>query len=362
MRKFCAYILCLALLLARNGFASAEERPGVSAQSAIVMNSGGEVVYEQAADEERLIASTTKLMTALVVLERCDLDEEVEIPASCCGIEGSSVYLYPGQRCTVRELLLGLLLASANDAAEALAVHVAGDEAGFAELMNEQARALGMEHSAFANPHGLDAPGHHSTARDLARLMLRCMEEPGFPELCTQQSAQVGDQTILNHNKLLSRCPGCVGGKTGFTKAAGRCLVSCVEREGTRLVCVTLSDPDDWNDHMRLYDWAFANYGERVLADESLSFDLPVLSGDVHVVTVHPERSCVRFLPRSVEAVLTAELPRFAFAPVNLGEVTGRLLVQVDGVTIDEIPLVCGGSAAVAETGVLRPLLEEMLS
>ena len=362
MRKLCAFALCAALLLAEPAPARAEDRPAVSAQSAIMMHDSGEVLYEKAADEPRLIASTTKLMTALVVLEHCALDEEVEIPAACCGLEGSSVYLSPGQRCTVRELLLGLLLASANDAAAALACHVAGDEAGFALLMNEQARALGMDRSAFVNPHGLDAEGHYATARDLARLMLRCMEEPGFRELCTQQSAQVGDQTVYNHNKLLSRCPGCVGGKTGYTRAAGRCLVSCVEREGELLVCVTLSDPDDWDDHTRLYDWAYAHYARRLLADESLCFQIPVLSGEDKLVTVRPQRSCTRFLPREAEVELTAELPRFCFAPVTGGGEAGRLLVHWDDLILDEIPLLFDTDVEETEMGVLGVIIEEMLS
>ena len=363
MRKWYAAMLAAALLLCGAPSASAEDAPPeISAECAVVMNSGGEIVCERNSDQIHLIASTTKLMTALVVIERCQLDESLEIRAEWCGIEGSSMYLLPGQWCTVRELLLGLLLASANDAAVALACHTAGDVESFAVLMNEQARALGMQNSSFVNPHGLDAEGHYSTARDLALLMNRCMAEPEFAELCTQRSATVGAQTFFNHNKLLSRCPGCIGGKTGYTKAAGRCLVSCAEREGTRFICVTLSDPNDWNDHIRLYDWAFSRYAVRCVVDESVCFDVPVLSGEEQSVTVRPQGTCHLFLPRDAQPQLIAEMPRFAFAPLEEGAAAGRLLVLWEGRELAEIPLVYASGVTATEPSMLTLILEELLS
>ena len=204
----------------------ADDSPSLSAHSAIVMHSGGEVVFEQNPDEKMRIASTTKIMTALVVLENCALDEQVEILPEYCGIEGSSMYLAPGERCTVEELLQGLLLVSGNDAAIALACHTAGDTDSFVALMNAKAFALGMENSSFANPHGLDGEGHYSTARDMAKLMCACMENEDFARINAKKSSTVGERVLYNHNKLLSGCPGCIGGKTGYTEAAGRCLVS----------------------------------------------------------------------------------------------------------------------------------------
>ena len=230
-----ALCLLLSLLLLAPQRACAEGEPSVSAASAIVMAADGTVCYERAADDRRLIASTTKLMTALLVFERADLDEPVEILPGWCGAEGSSLYLHQGDVCSVRELLTGLLLASANDAAVALACHVAGSVPAFAELMNEKAAALGMRDTHYVNPHGLDEDGQYSTARDLARLMFACMADPGFAALDAQRTGEAAGQFLENHNKLLGRLPGCVGGKTGYTRAAGRCLVSCVEHEGAQI-------------------------------------------------------------------------------------------------------------------------------
>ena len=257
LRKLCFGFLLMAVLLPLPS-AAAEGEPVISAVSAVVMDGRGELLYARDADEPHLIASTTKLMTALVTILRCDPDESVQIESADCAVEGSAMYLVPGESYTVRELLTGLLLASGNDAALALARHVGGDADAFAAMMNRCAAALGMSGSHFVNPHGLNAEGHYATARDLAVLMHACMECPLFRELSALPSAVVKEQSYQNHNKLLARCPGCVAGKTGYTQLAGRCLVSCAQRDGRRYVCVTLNDPNDWEDHCQLYDWAFA--------------------------------------------------------------------------------------------------------
>ncbi|MBR6840596.1 MAG: D-alanyl-D-alanine carboxypeptidase, partial [Oscillospiraceae bacterium] len=248
------------LLLTQTVPAYAAPAPAVQAEAVVVMSGDGGVLYAKNADTRRLIASTTKLMTALVCLENTSIDDVCTAQERHCRVEGSSMYLKAGERYTVRELLLGLLLSSGNDAALALAEYTAGSEGAFVQMMNRKAQELGLRDTHFENPHGLDAKSHYSTASDLARLMLACMENGAFRSLAVQRSAEVQGLTLLNHNKLLTLCPGCVGGKTGYTRAAGRCLVSCCERDGMRLVCVTLSDPDDWNDHRTLYDWAYANF------------------------------------------------------------------------------------------------------
>ena len=190
IRLFKILLLSIALLLMNvRSTACAESMPTVSACSCVVMFEDGQTVYEKNADTRSLIASTTKLMTALVCLENARLDDRVMIPPACCQVEGSSMYLKAGESYTVRELLLGLLLASGNDAALALAQHVSGSEQDFVRLMNARAEALDLRQTHYANPHGLDAPGHYSTARDLARLMLACMENESFRPLVSTQSA-----------------------------------------------------------------------------------------------------------------------------------------------------------------------------
>ena len=319
----------------------------MSAEACVLMSADGTALYEKNAGARCLIASTTKLMTALLCLENADPDETVTAQERHCLVEGSSMYLRAGERYTVRELLLGLLLASGNDAALALAEHVAGSETAFVALMNQRAAALGLRDTHFENPHGLDAAGHYSTARDLARLMLRCMETPGFAALASARTAEAGGNVLCNHNKLLALCPGCLAGKTGYTRAAGRCLVSCCEREGLRLVCVTLSDPDDWNDHLSLYNWGYAAF-RLFPAEGELSFSVPVVSGSRESVRAAPQPETRLLLPRLAETELRAELPRFVFAPVDAGERAGTLRLFCGGEAFAELPLVYLQSAVPA--------------
>lgn len=232
--------------------------PSVSARSAILIEaSTGTVMYEKNPDERLLIASTTKLMTALVALENASLSEVVEVAPECEGVEGSSMYLKAGDKLTMRELLYGLMLESGNDAAVAVACHISGGVEGFVKLMNQRAQSLGLENTHFANPHGLNAEGHYSSARDLAKIMAEGMKNPLFAEIATTKTITFGARTYTNHNKLMWSYEGMEAGKTGFTKKAGRTLVTCACRDGLRLICVTLNDGDDWNDHAALYDMAF---------------------------------------------------------------------------------------------------------
>lgn len=327
-RLFALFIALIPLCAALSAPAYAAAAPSVSAKSAIVM-SNGYPVYEKDADTPLPIASTTKLMTAILVIENCALDERVDIKAEYCGIEGSSMYLAAGECYTVRELLLGLLLVSGNDAAVALACHAAGDCAAFAARMNDMAVRLGMDSTHFTNPHGLYDKAHYSTARDMARLMEYCMDNPAFAELDSAPSCDVGGKTLINHNRLLQACPGCIGGKTGFTEAAGRCLVSCCERDGARLVCVTLGAQDDWNDHMRLYSWAYSECSARSVTD-GVQFAVPLIAGDRRWAYLVPEGDVSLFIPREAKVTLRAELPWFEFAPISAGVRRGRVYVSVD--------------------------------
>ena len=227
-----------------------------SATAAILMDGDtGEVLYEKNPDRQMLIASTTKLMTALVALEQGTLTDVVTVTASHMA-EGSSMYLRSGEKLTLEELLYGLLLCSGNDAALAV-TECAGGLEPFVALMNEKAAALGMADTHFANPNGLDDEEHYSTARDMAQLARAAVNEPTLLRMASTRQASIGGRTLTNHNKLLGRMEGCLGLKTGYTKAAGRTLVSCAEKDGRRLVAVTLRDGDDWNDHEALYRWGF---------------------------------------------------------------------------------------------------------
>lgn len=246
------WVLCLIFCITP----AVAEALEVSATAAVLMDADmGQVLYEKNGDRQMLIASTTKIMTALVVLEHAAPDDVITVTPNHMA-EGSSMYLRAGETVRVEELLYGLLLCSGNDAALAL-TECAGGLTPFVALMNEKAAALGMAHTSFANPNGLDADGHYSTARDMAVLAAAAVENPTFRRICSSRSVTIGQRTMENHNRLLRQVEGCVGLKTGYTQAAGRTLVSCTEQDGCRLVAVTLQDGNDWADHAALYDYGF---------------------------------------------------------------------------------------------------------
>lgn len=346
IKKIISICAALTVLLALLPVAAAAE-PSPSASAAVVMTGDGRLLYEKNGQARALVASTTKLMTAIVTLENAQLHELVDVRPECCNIEGSSMYLQAGERYTVKELLLGLLLVSGNDAACALACHTAGSMEGFVRLMNEKAQALGMAGSSFANPHGLDAQDHYSTALDMGKLMCYCMKNESFRQLCGVKSCLVHGQSLVNHNRLLDLCPGCVGGKTGYTLSAGRCLVSCCERKGLRLICVTLSAPDDWNDHLALYDWGFSRFQLKDVM-EGQRFSVPVVSGTVEALDLVPEKGIQLYTGEGLQVSLRAEMPRFVFAPVNKGETGGQIWVIINGKIVDGCRLIYAGGAELA--------------
>lgn len=339
MRKFTGIVLSLALIFAVKIPARAEL--AVSAKAAILMHAdSGRVLYEKNADEHMLIASTTKIMTAIVVLEHCELDDLVEVDSRSAGIEGSSMYLKAGESYTVEDLLYGLLLVSGNDAASALALHVADSMEEFAELMNAKAAELGMTESSFKNAHGLDEEGHYSTARDMAKLAAYCMGNEDFARIAGTVSHTVGEQTLVNHNRLLREYDGCLGLKTGYTMAAGRTLVTCAERDGARYVCVTLNDPADWDDHKALYDWAFANYSFAEVIPAGLSYEVPLISGAEMTAPAETEGAAYALIQNGESYDMELELPAFAFAPISEGDRAGRAVACSDGQEIASVRIV----------------------
>ena len=252
MSKRIVSCLCVVLLVF-SVFPCHAKCISTSATSSVLVDAeSGRVLYEQNADREMLIASTTKIMTALVAIREGTLTDSVRVSRAAAYTEGSSMYLKEGEELTLETLLYGLMLCSGNDAAVAIAEHISGSQAEFAKLMNQTAQELGMVHTSFANPNGLDAEGHYSTARDMARLACAALDNETLARIVSTRTAAIGGRTMTNHNKLLSYTSDCIGLKTGYTKAAGRTLVSCAERNGQRLVAVTLQDGNDWADHQAL--------------------------------------------------------------------------------------------------------------
>ena len=354
-KSFLCLLLC-ALLCAP---VFAADAPSISARSCIlVCMDGGRVLYEKNADEFLPIASTTKIMTAMLVLESCELTDEVVIPPECAGVEGSRMELTPGETASVEDLLYGLMLQSGNDAAIALAIHTAGSVEAFAGRMNEKCAELGLTQTHYVNPHGLDAEGQGSTARELALITQAAMEHSTFRRIVSTERKTIGDKTYVNHNRLLRTYPGAVGVKTGYTMAAGRILVSCAERNGLRLLCVTIADPDDWADHTALLDWGFQEY--QMFEGDGISYVLPVFSGEARACAVVPRRTPRLLLRAGETPKIRAALPRFVFAPLKKGQSLGTLTLSAPDGTEAAVPLVCAG--AVSEDKALPLSFPEKLA
>ncbi len=323
----------------------------ISAQKAILLDATtGRVIYEKRADEKSLIASTTKIMTALIVCEQCNVLDRVRIPKEAVGIEGSSIYLQEGEVLTVQELLYGMMLHSGNDAATALAIYCGGTVEGFAGLMNDKARMLKMTGSHFVNPHGLDAPDHYSTARDLAILTRHAMKNPIFSKTVSTKSVRIGARSLTNHNKLLWRVEGADGVKTGYTRAAGRILVSSAQRQGRRLIAVTIEDGNDWADHAALYEQGFNAYTVRlVISKGQILGRLQVFGGaekEVEVVAVEDfsyalaadEIPTIRLSQKAMVFAPVVEGGEAGFAYICIGEkAVGKVAVQY-AATVEQQP------------------------
>lgn len=341
-------VLC-ALLPGLVLHTQAAEAPAVSAASAVLMDGeSGRILYASNENEPRAIASITKLMTALVAAEwaQGDLSRTVTIRQEWTGIEGTSLYLRAGEKLTLETLLYGLLLHSGNDAAVALAASCAGDVETFVGWMNQRAQDLGMTNTHFSDPNGLGDENHYSTALDMARLGAACLQNPTVAKITATRSITLEGRSFTNHNKLLWLYPGCTGMKTGYTRQAGRTLVSSAEKDGQTLVCVTLNDRNDWADHQALLDYGFETFPRQVLAEEGETFrQVPVEGSLLHQVPA-AARGEVAWPLREGEAVRTEiDLPASVQAPVTQGEIAGTAAFYVGDRKVGETYLVWGKSA-----------------
>ena len=332
--------------------------PAVSAQGAILIDTkSGDTIFEINPRKRLPMASTTKIMTAIVAIEsEFPLDQIIRITNEMTGAEGSSIYLYENEMFTLYDLIYALLLNSANDAAEAIAISVGGSIEKFADMMNEKVRELNLKDTNFINPHGLDGEMHYTTAYDLAKITAHALENEVFAEISGTQNKiiypknsdgsnnQAGARYLRNHNKMLRIYKDAIGVKTGFTKRSGRCLVSAAERNDVRLVAVTLNASDDWNDHAEMLNYGFDNYQNIELCKErEYKFAVNIVNG----YKINPDGkkeianilSCENLttesasLPKSVkreDIKHTVELPQFVYAPVKKGDMIGRIIFTHD--------------------------------
>lgn len=282
-KRLCAAVLVLvSLLIGAAVFPNNVHAAAVSAGEAVLDCESGRVLYEHNADKQMPMASTTKILTAIIILEDCDLDAVVTVPPQAAGTEGSSIYLIAGEKITVRDLLYGLMLRSGNDCAVTLALYHSGTVEAFAACMNARAQTMGAVNSSFVNPHGLPAEGHYTTALDLARIAAYALRNASFREIVSAKEWRTdgdGTETVRlfhNKNKMLYNYAGADGVKTGYTKEAGRCLVASAERSGSRYVCVTLNSPSMYERSAELLDGSFAKFRRACLFDaETFSVRIP---------------------------------------------------------------------------------------
>lgn len=323
--------------------------PNISAQSAILIEStSGRILYSKNSDQKLPMASTTKIMTAICALEyfKGNPDEQAEISQTAANVEGSSMYLQAGEQMSLKELLYGLMLSSGNDAAVAISERVCENQEAFVSLMNEKAKQIGLFNTNFKNPNGLPDEEHYSTASDMAKLCAYALKNPTFSEIVKTKNYKIsGDKKaypriLTNHNKLLSMYEGCVGVKTGFTKAAGRCLVSSAICDDMQLVCVTLNAPNDWNDHISLFNFGFENYRlERIFDTENCICTKDVEDGE-GLAQLYPESSVMYPLKNGEKVSYDYTVNSNIQAPVKSNDRLGEIKAILNDREISKTPIV----------------------
>ena len=340
----------------------------VRAEAAVVMDAdNGRLLYAQNPDKRLANASTTKIMTALLTLEEPEQDRYFTVDPDAIRVEGTTMGLQPGDSVTLHQLAAGMLLPSGNDAAGAAAVEIAGSEEAFVRRMNRRAEELGLTNTQYRNPSGLDAPGHYSSARDLATLAAHALENEDFADIVSQQEMRMAfgnppyNRSIYTTNKLLERYPPAIGVKTGYTEDAGLCLVTAAEQDGTRLIVVTLNGKDDVNTHRQLYEHFFPLLARVDLSGFTDDLFVPVTGGvreQVQAVPAAEPRAAL--LEREYDTLVReVELPRFVYAPVQAGQVLGKIRLLSGDKVVWQSTLVAKGDVP-AHTRERRGILERI--
>lgn len=342
----------------------------VGAKAAVVMDlKNGRVLFEQNMHDRLAMASTTKIMTALIALEQGDLETYFTVDPIGIRVEGSSMGLIEGDEVNLYSLAVGMLLPSGNDAANTTAIHIAGSIPEFTKLMNEKAKALGLENTSYVTPSGLDAENHYSSAYDLALLTHYAMQNDMFREIAGQSSMRVEfgrppyKRWLKNHNKLLQMYKKCIGVKTGFTDAAKRCLVSAAKNEDdVELIVVTLNSPDDFSIHTNLSEKYFSLYENVDMSAIIPEIDIPVVNAKGQAVQVSLVDKPIAALTDGETAKLnvTINAPKFVYAPVKRGDYIGTLTVSIDNAPVFTTNLVADFNVSAEVTGEKIGILEKM--
>ncbi len=352
-KKTASLILALILLLTFNFPVSAQI--DISARSAVLMClENGEVLYSKNPDKQMPMASTTKIMTSLIALEQGIPNKEIVVSDKMVSVEGTSMGLLAGDSVSFKELIYGMLLQSGNDAAHSVACIVSGNENEFSILMNNRAAKIGMKNTSFVTASGLDSENHYSTAYDMALLACECLKNPEFVSICSRKTAKLTygnppyPRTLTNHNKLLWSYDGCIGVKTGFTKKSGRCLVSAARRNGITLVAVTLNAPNDWNDHISMFDYGFSKMNSFELNNDLSGTILRICGGNQKYVSVCQAYS-VNYPADGKGYSCKILMRKFEYAPVMKGETVGKIVYYSNGKEIASVPLLAENSVEYKE-------------
>ncbi len=356
MRKqriaLCALLAAIVALCAMPSYAA-----GDSAKASVVIEkNSGRVLYAKNQDWELPMASTTKIMTGYLTVKYGNMQDVVEVSENAAGVEGSSMYLEKGEHITMENLLYGLMLQSGNDAAVAIAEAIGGGTDRFVEMMNETAvNDLGLSHTHFDNPNGLPSDTHYTTALELAKITAEALKDPTFARVVATKNMTVPwegkdyNREMTNHNKLLGVLEGCKGVKTGYTNAAGRCLVTAVERNGMELICVTLNDSNDWDDHTNLQNEMFSKYHiEDLTSTDKVIDKLTIAGGVLGYSGLSPDKTYTFPVCDNDKIEITTEVNKDIELPIAAGTVAGTGKVTVNGenygtfnlVTTDDIDLV----------------------
>ncbi len=341
MKRIICFVIAFGLLL---GFYKAEAI-GTSAKAAILINGDtGEVIYEYNADARLPMASTTKIMTSLLLCENGDFERQIKVTAEMLRVEGSSMGLLAGDTVKLKDLLYGMMLASGNDAANVTAFVLGGTVDGFVKKMNDKAAEIGLKNTHFETPSGLDANEHYSTARDMARLAQFAMQNEEFYKAASSKSAvlEYGNppyrRSLSNHNRLLKSFDGAVGVKTGFTKKSGRCLVSAAKKDGKFVIAVTLSDPNDWADHTALLEYGLSKTELKEIVPKIKEYNIPVINGNKSLdIQIEPISIGIS---GGGEIKCEIYLPKFLYAPVKNGDKIGKVIYKRNGEVIKTSPIV----------------------
>ncbi|MBQ3073144.1 MAG: D-alanyl-D-alanine carboxypeptidase [Ruminococcus sp.] len=338
MKRIVSFLLISAFVTIGVSFdTDAAEIPSLSASAYILYSPyNEEVILSDNAHTRMGMASTTKIMTALLAYEKAEIsDVSVKFTEEMTA-EGSSMYLKAGDTLRLSDLAAGMMAASGNDGANAIALTIGGSFEGFAKMMNQRAYEIGMKNTNFVTPSGLSDDNHYSTVYDMALLMSSAVEREDFSAMTKKRSVTVDfispegySATYQNHNRLLSLYEYCTGGKTGYTIRDGRCLVSSAERDGLRLIAVTFNDRNDWQDHKALYEYGFERFTAVSRDDLIEDYAIDVLGGEKDLVSLVCEEDYNIVIPRENSENIRAEvvISETVFAPVKKGEVLGSLTV-----------------------------------